>query len=327
MRAGAGVARYLAGRVAAALLVVWAAASVAFLVLHLLPGDPVQIMLGNGYQASPGMADRIRHDYGFDRPLAVQYARFLGRLLHGDLGTSYQQQRPVTAIIGEQLGPTLQLAAAATVLVVLVAGLLALATAGTGAGRGPLARVGRFGRSLVSGVELTAISLPSFWLGILLLTVFSFRLRLLPAAGEGGLAALLLPAVTLALPAAGLLSQVLRDGMQAAWQEPFTLTARSRGLSERAVRARHTLRHAALPALNLAGWFVGHLLGGAVLVETVFARPGLGKVALEAVTSRDIPVVLGVVMAAAAAFAVVSTVVDLLCLAVDPRLRVRRAAV
>ncbi|MFI0897301.1 ABC transporter permease [Streptomyces sp. NPDC020983] len=324
---GAGVARYLAGRAAAAVLVVWAAATVAFAVLHLLPGDPVQIMLGNGYAASPGMAARIRHDYGFDRPFAVQYVRFLTRLLHGDLGTSYQQQRPVTAIVGEQLGPTLQLAGAATVLILLVAVVLSVATAGTGGGRGPLARLGRLGRGVLSGAELTAISLPSFWLGMLLLTAFSFRLRLLPAAGAGGFEALVLPAVTLALPAAGLLTQVLRDGMQAAWQEPYTLTARARGLSEWAVRARHTLRHAALPALNLTGWFVGHLLGGAVLIETVFARPGLGKVALDAVGTRDMPVVLGVVIVAALAYAAVSTVVDLLCLVVDPRLRVRGAAV
>jgi peptide/nickel transport system permease protein len=170
-------------------------------------------------------------------------------------------------------------------------------------------------------VELVAFSTPAFWLGILLLTMFSFRLRVFPVAGGEGWRSLVLPALTLAVPFGSLLSQVLREGVEAALDQPFALTARSRGVGPLAVRARHALRHALVPAVTIGGWLVGGLLGGTVLVETVFARPGIGRVAVEAVNSHDIPVVVGLIMLSAAVYLVVNTLVDVLYLLIDPRLR------
>jgi peptide/nickel transport system permease protein len=304
--------RWLAGRVLAAVAVLWGAATLTFLTLHLVPGDPATVLLGGAAATSSGLREQVIAEYGFDDPIPVQYLRYLGRLLVGDLGESYQQQLPVTTVIGEQLGPTLQLTATATVVALAVAVLTATATAGR---RLPGLR------GLTSGLELFALSLPAFWLGTVLLAVFSFRLGLFPVAGDVGPTSLVLPTLTLALPIAGILAQTMRDGMDAALQQPFAVTARARGLSDLAVRARHALRHAMLATITLSGWFVGHLIGGAVLVESVFARPGIGRVTLDAINGKDIPVVTGVVMLSALAFVVISGVSDVLYRIVDPRLR------
>lgn len=303
--------RTIVGRLGAGLAVLYGAATLAFIALQLIPGDPVEILLGPGTMASAEVRQRIRSDYGFDQPVARQYLQYLARLATGDLGSSYQLQRPVAHLIGDQLGATVQLAAAAAVLAVLIALVSAVTTAGRG---GAI-------RALTSGGELVAVSLPSYWLGILLLTAFSFRLRIFPVIGGDGLAALVLPALTLALPIAGVLAQVLREGLEAALAKPFVVTARARGLSHAAVRLRHALRHAAVPLVTLTGWLVGTLLGGAVLVETVFGRPGIGALTLQAVQNRDMPVVMGVVLLSAAVFVILSGAVDLLYRVIDPRIR------
>ncbi|GGZ29447.1 ABC transporter permease [Streptomyces inusitatus] len=304
-------ARWLLHRAAGAVLVLWGAASLAFLVLHLVPGDPVTTLLGASATDSTALRAEIRREYRLDDPAAAQYAAFLARLATGELGDSYQQRQPVSVIIGEQLGHTAELALGA--LVLLVAGALLTATLTAGRGR----RV----RGLASGAELIAVSTPAFWLGIVLLTVFSFRLNVFPVAGAGDWRSLALPVVTLAVPFGSLLAQVLREGMESALHQPFALTARSRGLRPAALRLRHALRHAAVPAVTLSGWLAGGLLSGTVLVETVFARPGLGRVALDAVSGRDIPVVVGLVLLSAAVYLVVNALADLICLWADPRLR------
>jgi peptide/nickel transport system permease protein len=301
-RRGRGLAAFLARRAGGALGVLWGAATLSFLTLHVIPGDPVDTLLGPNVGVSPALRAEIVHAYGFDRPLAAQYLTFLGRLARGDLGTSYQLQVPVGQLVGERLWPTASLALAATAIAAVLALAAALATAGR---RGPT-------RRLVSGLELVAVASPTFWLGILLVTVFSVRLRLFPVSGAGGLDALVLPATALALPLAGVLAQVLRDGLDEALEAPFVVTVRSRGAGEARVVVVHALRHAALPLVTLVGWIVGGLFGGAVVTETLFARPGVGRLALAAVTSRDVPVVTAVVLLAA---------VDLLYLLIDPRLR------
>ncbi|KJE19779.1 ABC-type dipeptide/oligopeptide/nickel transport system, permease component [Frankia torreyi] len=306
-----GVAAAVGRRVAAAAAVMLGAATTAFIALHLLPGDPVAIILGPSTMASPEVRAQIRLDLGLDQPLIMQYLRYLGRLLQGDLGDSYQLQQPVSALIGDQLRPTVELALAAIVVAVVLAVASAVATAGRRPGL----------RALANLWELVAVSTPSFWLGILLLTAFSFRVELFPVAGADGFSALVLPALTLGLPVAGILGQVLREGLETALEQPFATTARARGLSQTAVRLRHALRHAAVPLVTLSGWLTGTLLGGAVLVEKVFARPGIGALTLQAVSSRDMPVVMGVVLLSALVFVVISTAVDLLYLAIDPRLR------
>ncbi|MFE2045078.1 ABC transporter permease [Streptomyces sp. NPDC059477] len=307
----AGPARAVLTRLGSALAVMVGAATLAFLALRMIPGDPVSVLLGPSNAGSPEVRAEIRREYGFDLPVAEQYVRYLGRLVQGDLGESYQLQRPVWELIGDQLVPTVQLALAALVLAVVLAVLSAVATAG----RRPALR------AVASVWELIAASTPSYWVGIVLLTVLSFQFPVFPVAGADGFAALVLPAVTLALPLTGVLAQVLREGLEAALAQPFVVTARSRGVGQSAVRVRHALRHAAVPLLTLAGWLTGSLIGGAVLVETVFGRPGIGSLVLQAVTAKDMPVVIGVVLLSAFVFVVISTVVELLYPVIDPRLR------
>jgi len=295
-------------RLATGLVVLWAAATAAYLALLAAPGNTVDSIIGDGAD-TPQIRGEIISEWGLDRPAVVQYLTYLWRAAHGDLGRSYLLQRPVRDVLGDQLAPTLQLALAAAVLGITLALVLAITT------RRP------WSRRVSSTVELVLVSTPPFLIGIVLLSVFSFRLGLFPVAGDRGLGALVLPAVTLALPIAGVLTQVLRDGIDRALEEPFVVTARARGLPERAVLVRHALRHALLPAVTLLGWLTGILLGGVVIVETVFGRPGLGQVTLQAVTSEDMPVVLAVVVFSAFAYVVVNTLADLAYLVVDPRLR------
>ncbi|KSU55401.1 ABC transporter permease [Microbacterium enclense] len=300
--------------VASVVLVLWGAATLAFVAFRIIPGDPVEVMLGPQAQVSDAVKDGMRADLGLDRPVIEQYGAFLGRLLRGDLGESYQLRLPVAEVIGRQLGPTLQLSALALVIAVL----LALASA--------LLVRGRTGRAAASGVELVVLSSPVFWTGLVLLSVFSFQLGWFPVSGARDAAAIVLPAVTLALPVAALLSQVLRDGVEAAEREPFLLTVRARGAGPLRESLHHSLRHASVGGVTLAAYLVGSLLGGAVLVETVFARPGIGRVTLTAITDRDLPVITGVIMLSALVFVLVNTLVDLVVPLIDPRLRSTSAA-
>lgn len=311
LRALQGFGPAAARRLLAAAAVLLGAATAAFAALQLIPGDPVAVLLGPATTASPAVRAEIAQQYGFDKPLPVQYADFLSRLLHGNLGQSYQLQRPVSGLIAQQLGPTAQLALAATVLALALAVLSAVGTAG----RRPALR------GLAVTAELLAVSIPPYWSGILLLTAFSFQLQLFPVAGAEGFGALVLPAVTLALPLAGVLGQVLREGLEAALNEPFAVTARARGISPTALRLRHALKHAAAPLLTLTGWLTGSLFGGAVVVETVFGRPGIGTLTVQAVTDKDMPLVTGIVLLSAAVFVTVSLLLDLAHPLLDPRLR------
>ncbi|MGK5682774.1 ABC transporter permease [Actinoplanes sp. URMC 104] len=295
-------------RLATGLVVLWAAATAAYLALLAAPGTTVDSIIGDGAD-TPLIREQIISEWNLDRPAVVQYLDYLWRFVHGDLGRSYLLQRPVRDVIGDQIGPTLTLAVVAALLGVVLALVLAVTT------RRP------WSRRASSTVELVLVSTPSFLIGIVLLSVFSFRLGWFPVSGGQGLASLVLPAITLALPVAGVLTQVLRDGLDRALEEPFVVTARARGLGERAVLVRHALRHALLPVVTLTGWLFGVLLGGAVIVETVFGRPGLGQVTLQAVTTEDMPVVLAVVVFSAFVYVVINTLADLAYLLIDPRLR------
>lgn len=302
----------IAGIASSAVIVLWGAATLAFLAFRIIPGDAVTAMLGPQSQVSEQVKAGIRTDLGLDQPPLVQYLSYLGRLLHGDLGQSYQLRMPVTEAIGRQLGPTLQL----TALALLIAVVLALAGA-------LFARRG-IAQGIVVGLELVVLSSPVFWIGILLLAVFSFWLGWFPVAGSRTPATLVLPAVTLALPVAALIGQVLRDGIDRAERQPFAETVRARGAGPVRLVLRHSLRHGAANALTLAAYLTGSLLGGAVLVETVFARPGLGRITLAAILNRDLPVVAGVIMLSALVFVIVNTLVELAHPLLDPRLRASR---
>jgi peptide/nickel transport system permease protein len=237
--------------------------------------------------------------------------RYLGHALTGNFGQSYQYRQPVIAMILDAAGPTLHLAGGAILLALCLAVANALATAGR---RREL-------RTVLSGLELVLLSTPVYWIGIALLALFSFRLHWFPVTGNDGLAALVLPVVALSLPLAALLGQVLRDGLEEALSQPFALTVRTRGVSETALRIRHGLRHAALAVSTLTGTLLAGILGGSVLTETVFGRSGIGQITLQAIKTRDMPLVLGLVMMSALVFVVINLLVDAIYLVIDPRLR------
>jgi peptide/nickel transport system permease protein len=303
-------------RLIAGVLVLWGAATVTFLALQLIPGDPVDAILGPSLTVTPQLRAQVAAEYGLNHPLFVQYLDYLGHLLRGDLGRSYQRDMPVGRLLAEQVGPTVQLALAAALTGFAVAVIAVLVTAGSG----------RFGRWLASVIELLAVSVPNFWLGLILLTVFSFRFPILPSVGASGLPGLILPTLTLALPLGGILAQVIRQELALANGAPFTLTVRARGAGELRLTLRHTLRHAITPVVTLSAWMIGSLIGGTVLVENIFARPGIGRILVGAVVSRDTPVVTAIVLLSAVAFVAVNTVVDLLYPIIDPRLRAENRA-
>ena len=302
-------------RLAAAIFVLWGAVTVTFIALSVLPGDRATIILnitsGQAIARTPAELAPINREYGFDPPMIEQYARYVGGLLHGDFGSSYELQRPVAKIIGEQIGPTFTLAISALVLAWIFAVPWTLLTAGQGR------RLGNFG----SAAETITAGLPHYWVGILLLIVFAITLGWFPVIGGTSFMNTVLPTITLALPLAGFLGQSIRSEFDRTMREPFVLSARTRGMSAAGVRARHVLRHALIPAITLSGWAIGSLLSGAVLVESVFARPGLGSVLVSAVSDKDFPLVSGIVILNAFLYVIINLVVDLIYLLVDPRLR------
>lgn len=292
------------------MFVLWAVATVTFFAVRLIPGDPAEAILGGpGSQTSAEALAVVRAEYGLDQPVFVQYLNQLGRLATGDFGRSYALKMDVGPLVLSQLGGTLLLA----VLSLALAWLLALLLATWSTGRGRLAR------QIGSGLEIVAAALPHFWLATTLIVVFSVWWGLLPPISTRDARGLVLPVVTLAIPLAGFLGQVMRESLTAALESPFVLSARARGESEHGVLWRHALRHAALPAISLSGWAFGSLISGAVVVETIFARPGLGRTLLNAVTVRDVPVVIGVVMIVAAAYILMTIATDLATRLADPR--------
>jgi len=305
-------ARRVVSRLAGVVGVLWGAATLTFAVEQLMPTDPAQTILGGaGAKPTPEQLVAVRAQYGFDKPVIVQYFDYLGGLLRGDLGTSYVRKQPVSDIIGQQLGSTLTLTIVALIASWLIAVAVTLLTAHRSRG---LAALG-------SGLETLLAALPQYWLGIVLLVVFAFTLHWLPVVGDGGPEGLVLPTLTLALPLAGFLGQVTRDEFSSAMEQPFAVSARARGMSDLGVRWRHALRHAVLPGLTLSGWALGSLFSTAVIVEAVFVRPGLGRVLVDAVKSQDMPVVVGVTLFVAAVYVLANLLVNLAFGRIDPRLR------
>lgn len=294
-------------RLGSALFVVWAAATITFLLQVLLPGDRATLLLnqqtGQVQERSAEELAPINAMFGFDDPLLIQYLNFLGGLVQGDLGTSYRLFEPVATVIGDQILPTVLLTFTSLAVAWVVAVVLLVLTARR------QVWVSRF----FSGVEAVFAALPQYWLGIILLVV----------SGEGP-TGLLLPALTMGLPLAGFLGQAMRTEFERSLDEPFVISARTRGMSDMGIRTRHVLRHSLLPGLSLTGWAVGSLFSAAVIAENVFSRPGLGRVLVEAANSRDLPVVCGVVMLVAVIYVITNLVVDAAYRLVDPRLKTAR---
>ncbi|WP_403022127.1 ABC transporter permease [Salinibacterium sp. GXW1014] len=299
-------------RLLTGVVVVLGAATVTFAAVRLIPGDiALAIAGGPETQPTPEVLEVIRAENGLNEPLITQYLGYLGRLLTGDLGTSYRLGSPVAQAIGEQVGATLLLAGAALLVAVVISFTVALLTAGRS----------RRARGLSSTLELLFASTPTFWLGLILLSVFSYWLGWLPSISSANPLSLILPAVTLGLPIAGLLTQVLRGALEDALEQPFIVSARARGLGETGVRVGHALRHSLVPYLTMSGFVVGALLGGAVITETLFARQGIGRLLLTSVLSKDLPVVIGIVLLSAAVFTIVNLAVDLVHPLLDRRLK------
>lgn len=306
-RAPMSALRWLLGKLAGSIFVLWAVATAIFFGIRMVPGDPAEaIMGGPGSQASAEALEAARLEYGLDQPLLVQYLRQLGRLATGDLGTSYSLKSPVAAVLAEILPPTLVLAGLALVVAWLMALVLAVIST-------RIAAVG-------SAVEIVSAAVPHFWLASVLIMVFSTAWGWFPPVSTNTPGGLVLPVLTLALPLAGFLGQVMRDSMDQAQRSAFALSARARGESDIGVLLRHSLRHAALPGIALSGWALGSLLSGAVVVESIFARPGLGRALLSAVTARDIPLVTGVALISAAAYVVIMALSEVAERLVDPRI-------
>ena len=308
-------ARAILRKAGSALVVLWGAATVAFFAQTALPGDRATAILniraGQAQQRTPEELAPINAEFGLDQPLVVQYWDYLRGLFAGNFGNSYQQFRPVTDIIGEQLGATVILSITAIVFSWVLMVVWVTLTAGRGR------RVGAIG----SLVDVVAAGLPAYWLGIILLLVFALGLHWFPVIGGTGVNGLILPALTLAIPLAGFMSQTTRAEFERALDQPFVISARMRGMGDTAVRLRHVLRHATIPAVTLSGWALGATLSGAVIVEAIFSRPGIGSVLVTAVNSQDLPVVVGIVTLVAVFYVAANLIVDVACTIIDPRLK------
>ncbi|SDH21362.1 ABC transporter permease [Pseudonocardia oroxyli] len=312
---GSALTRYLAGRVAQAVGVLWAAFTVTFVVLYLLPSDPVALQLGAAGietdKLTPEQLAQVEAQYGLDQPVLAQYWHYLTGALHGDFGTSFAQGLPVSQLIGERVGTTLTLS--------LVAGALSLVAGTTLAWLAAYVRW-RPLRLFLSRLPSVGASFPQFFIALLLIQLLSFSLAWLPATGDRGWQTLVMPALTIALLTGSMLAQVLMRSFDDTLQQPYITTARATGLSRAAVQLTHAFRNAALPAMTILGVLVAQTVTSAIVVETVFTRDGVGRLAQQAVLAQDVPVVLGVVTLAAAVFVAVNLVVDLLYPLLDPRI-------
>jgi peptide/nickel transport system permease protein/oligopeptide transport system permease protein len=301
----------LARRALAVLPVLFGVSVLTFAMLHLIPGDPAAIL--GGAQATEDELAGIRRDHGLDRPLAVQYARYLGRLLRGDLGVSIRTRDPVAGLLLGGMGLTLALAALSIVLAV-----------GLGVAAGVLAAVRP--NSVIDVLTmlgaLVGVSMPVFWYGLILLFVFAGTLRWLPAGGVGGFQHLVLPVVVLGTAGMGVIARLTRAAMLEVLGQEYVRTARAKGLAEWRVVLRHGLWNALNPVLTVVGLQFGFLLGGSVLTETVFALPGIGRIMVTAIFSRDYPVVQGGMLLVAAVFVLVNLLTDVAYAVVNPRLRI-----
>lgn len=305
-----GFLGYLLGRVLGVMVTILFVAIAIFLMVRVLPGDPARVIAG--VLASESDVERIRVQLGLDRPLWTQAGIFLRDLAQGDLGISARTSNPVAEEILARLPATLWLAAA---------GMLMAVAVGVPLGAWAAARAGTRADLAVSIFVLFGISMPVYWLGLMLIILFSIRLRWLPAAGFEGPLSLILPAITLAAFSVAFIARITRSSMLEVLRQDYVRTARAKGLEERRVEWRHALRNALPPVVTVIGLQFGELLGGAILTETVFGWPGLGRLLVDSIFARDYPMVQGLVIVFALMFALVNLIVDLLYERIDPRVR------
>jgi peptide/nickel transport system permease protein/oligopeptide transport system permease protein len=303
---------FVARRVLAVVPVLFGVTLAVFSMLFLVPGDPVKMMLAE-FVTNPDQIAQMRAQLHLDEAILQQYGRFVGNAISGDLGTSIRSRRPVATEIAENVGSTAQLALASMAVAI-----------GLGIPLGLVAALGRNSWLDVAAmvVALLGVAMPSFWLGLLLIFTFSLHLGWFPATGGGDLHHLILPAVTLGMIAAAIIARLTRSSMLEVLGQDYVRTARAKGLAWWGVVVRHALKNALIPIVTIFGLQFGNLLAGAVIVETVFSRPGLGRLVVGGILAKDFPLVQGAVLFVAVAYVLINVLVDVAYAFVDPRIRV-----
>jgi ABC-type dipeptide/oligopeptide/nickel transport system permease component len=302
-------------RLLAAVPTLFAVITVVFLILHVLPGDPAAVLLG-GAPSTPSVVRSLRQQLGLNASLLDQYWRYLRGLATGNLGTSYVTDQPVTHMIAQALPSTLELAGTALVISMM---------AGTALGILSAVRARTWVDGLVRVASQVGVSVPSFWSGILLVLVFSVRLRWFPSVGGGGVRGLVLPAVTLSFVGTALLSRIVRTSVLETMGQPFVLQLHAKGLRPAAVYLRHVLRGGLLASLTATALLLAEMLVGTVIIETVFSRQGIGRLLVTSISAKDLPVVQGIILIIAVLYILLNAAVDLSYPLIDPRLRGERA--
>ena len=306
------MARYILGRILIGIPILFLVITAVFFAFRLIPGDAARIIAGD--EAPQERVEQIRRDLGLDRPAIVQYGSYLRDLVRGDLGTSFSSRRPVSLEIGQRYWNTFSLALAAITLATFM-----------GVGMGVISALfrGRPADHVVTILALLGISIPVFWLGLLMMQLFSVELGLLPAAGYGTWKHFVMPTITLSVFSIAFITRMTRSSLLETVQQDYVRTARAKGVRERLVLFLHSLRNALLPVAIIVGLRFGYMVGGAVITEEVFAWPGIGRLLILAVAQRDIPVVQGLLLVFAASFVLVNLLVDIVYAFLDPRIRYR----
>ncbi|MGH8064304.1 MAG: nickel ABC transporter permease [Candidatus Entotheonellia bacterium] len=303
--------QYLVKRLLAAIPVLFGVSVVVFAMLHLVPGDPVKMMLSE-FQTSPEQIARLRAQLHLDEPLPQQFGRFLWNAVHGDLGYSVRTKRPVLTEILENLPST---------AVLTLAGMVMAMVMGVTLGVFAAVRQHSWFDMLSMLMALIGVSIPSFWLGLLLMFALSLKLGWLPATGGGDVRHLIMPALTLGLGASAIIARLSRSCMLEVLRQEYITTARAKGLRETLVILRHGLKNALIPVVTIIGLQLGQLLGGTVIIETVFARPGVGRLIVNGILEKDFPLVQGIVLVGATSYVLINLLVDVTYALLDPRIR------
>jgi len=301
---------FMIRRLGISVLVVLGSMTIVFVIVNVLPGDIAEMLLGETIAAEK--ADELRASMGLDRSLGAQYGDYLRQVLQGDLGNSYVNQEPVLKKLLVNLPATVELTLLSSLIAVTVGVLL-----------GVLAAVYRdsWVDSIIRVISLFGVCTPTFWIGLLLILVFSVHLNWFPSIGNGGLKHLILPSIGLGISGAGMLARLVRNSMLEVLHKPFIRTLRAKGIRERTIIYKHMLRNAVIPAVTMAGMVIGEMLAGSVVTETVFSRQGIGKVIVDAINAKDIPMIQGAVLLTAVFYVLVNLLADVSYMYIDPRIR------
>jgi peptide/nickel transport system permease protein len=308
------MANYLVRRILTSILVLFGVSILVFSVIHLVPGDVTMAILGR-QKVSEEKVNKLREQLGLNDPLYVQYGRYLNRALHGDLGTSIRNNLPVSKSIAEQMPSTIALALSAFILALTLGGVLGVVAA---------LRQGSWIDTMVMALSVSGLSIPTFWMGLLLILLFSVKWGMFPSISNGSSPReLFLPALALGLPEAAVVARMVRASLLDVLNKEYITTARAKGLPRHLVTMKHAMRNALIPVVTFAGLQMAYLLGGATIVETMFARQGIGRLAVQSIYNRDYPVVQGVVLVTATIYVLLNTLTDITYVFLNPKIRLK----